>query len=37
MMLKGADLTMQEAGSILRVRLPLNADAKVGRNWAETH
>ena len=32
-----ADLTMQEAGRILRVRLPLNADAKSGLNWAETH
>ena len=32
-----ADLTMQEAGRILRVRLPLNADAKSGSNWAETH
>tara|TARA_R110002167_G_scaffold95269_1_gene253816 strand:- start:7009 stop:8724 length:1716 start_codon:yes stop_codon:yes gene_type:complete len=32
-----SDLTMQKAGRILRVRLPLNADAKVGTNWAETH
>jgi len=32
-----SDLTMQKAGRILRVRLPLNADAKLGTNWAETH
>ena len=32
-----ADLTMLEAGRILRVRLPLNADSKSGINWAETH
>ena len=35
--IEGSDLTMQKAGSILGVRLPLNADAKVGYNWAETH
>jgi DNA polymerase I-like protein with 3'-5' exonuclease and polymerase domains len=34
---EGADLTMLEAGRILKVRLPLNADSKVGANWAETH
>lgn len=32
-----SDLTMQKAGIILNVRLPLNADAKIGVNWAETH
>ena len=32
-----SDLTMQKAGTILNVRLPLNADAKIGVNWAETH
>ena len=35
--IEGADLTMQKAGVILGVRLPLNAEAKVGFNWAETH
>ena len=35
--ISASDLTMQKAGSILGVRLPLNADAKVGLNWAETH
>ena len=33
----GADKTMQEAGKILDVRLQLNADAKVGLTWADTH
>ena len=32
-----SDLTMQKAGTILGVRLTLNADAKLGFNWAETH
>jgi len=32
-----SDLTMQKAGRILGVRLELNADAKLGFNWAETH
>ena len=32
-----SDLTMRKAGTILGVRLPLNADAKLGFNWAETH
>ena len=36
-MVKGADETIRQAGQILGVRLPLNADAKVGRTWAETH
>ena len=35
--ISASDLTMQKAGRILGVRLPLNADAKVGLNWAETH
>ena len=35
--ISAADLTMQKAGHILGVRLPLNADAKLGFNWAETH
>ena len=35
--IEGADLTMQKAGVMLGVRLPLNAEAKVGFNWAETH
>ena len=35
--IEGSDLTMLEAGRILKVRLPLNADSKVGTNWAETH
>jgi len=36
-MIVGADKTMQEAGKLLNVRLTLNADAKVGKTWAETH
>ena len=36
-MLTGADKTMQEAGKLLGVRLTLNADAKVGKTWADTH
>ena len=36
-MIKAADKMMQEAGKILNVRLTLNADAKVGKTWAETH
>ena len=36
-MLIGADKTMQEAGKLLGVRLTLNADAKVGKTWADTH
>jgi DNA polymerase I-like protein with 3'-5' exonuclease and polymerase domains len=35
--ISSADLTMRKAGNILGVRLPLNADAKLGFNWAETH
>ena len=35
--ISAADLTMQKAGHILGVRLPLNADAKLGFNWAEKH
>jgi len=33
----GADKNMQEAGKLLGVRLTLNADAKVGKTWADTH
>ena len=33
----GADKMMQETGKILDVRLELNADAKVGKTWADTH
>ena len=36
-MIEAADKMMQKAGKILNVRLTLNADAKVGRTWAETH
>jgi DNA polymerase-1 len=36
-MVKGSDETIRQAGQLLGVRLPLNADAKVGRTWADTH
>ena len=36
-MVLGADKMMQEAGKLLGVRLELNADAKVGLTWADTH
>ena len=36
-MLEGSDEMMQEAGKLLGVRLTLNADAKEGITWAETH
>ena len=36
-MIIGADKMMQEAGKLLGVRLQLNADAKVGTTWADTH
>jgi len=36
-MLEGSDEMMQEAGKLLGVRLTLNADAKEGRTWADTH
>jgi len=32
-----ADLTMQKTGRFFNMRLPLNADAKAGETWAETH
>jgi len=35
--LNAADITMREAGKILKTRLPLNAEAKVGLSWADTH
>ena len=35
--LEGSDEMMQEAGKLLGVRLTLNADAKEGITWAETH
>jgi len=32
-----ADTTMLETGRFFDMRLPLNADAKMGTTWAETH
>ena len=32
-----ADTTMQEVGVGFNMNIVLNADAKVGKTWAETH
>ena len=32
-----ADYTIQKVGEYYNMTLPLNADAKIGRTWAETH
>ena len=35
--MESADKMMQRTGEFLDVRLELNADAKVGKTWADTH
>ena len=35
--MESADKMMQRTGEFLNVRLELNADAKVGKTWADTH
>ena len=32
-----SDLAIQNVGSFFNLRVPLNADAKIGNTWAETH
>ena len=32
-----ADYAIQKVGEYYNMTLPLNADAKIGRTWAETH
>ena len=32
-----ADKTIQDVGKLFNLRVTLNADAKIGNNWSETH
>ena len=32
-----AVIAIQEAGEVLKLRCPLSGEARIGKNWAETH
>ena len=32
-----SSLTIKEAGRMLKLRLPMDAEAKIGMSWADTH